>query len=258
MKATSTGIASTRAPASATASRSPAQAKTAALGDPLLRVLDRDGNELAANDDSEGARTPRSNSRRSASGDVFIEARGFADALHRRLHAERRRRARCRRDDISADRNTRGRINVGQSVEGALDFAGDPDWYRVRLRRRPILSLHASTAPATRRSAIRCCALTTPTAKNSPSTTTAATGSTRTSNSPRPRPATTSSKRAPSPTAAPAATRSARSPATFRRRDDRRSLSADGDYREGVLSPAGDRDWYRVDLAEGQAHAHRR
>jgi hypothetical protein len=31
------------------------------------------------------------------------------------------------------------------------------------------------------------------------------------------------------------------------------SVSADGDYREGVLSPAGDRDWYRIDLQEGQA-----
>jgi hypothetical protein len=30
------------------------------------------------------------------------------------------------------------------------------------------------------------------------------------------------------------------------------TLSADGDYRMGNLSPAGDRDWYRVDLAEGQ------
>ena len=30
------------------------------------------------------------------------------------------------------------------------------------------------------------------------------------------------------------------------------SLSASGDYREGVLSPGGDRDWYRLDLAAGQ------
>ena len=29
-------------------------------------------------------------------------------------------------------------------------------------------------------------------------------------------------------------------------------LAAEGDYREGVLSPAGDRDWYRITLAEGQ------
>jgi hypothetical protein len=30
------------------------------------------------------------------------------------------------------------------------------------------------------------------------------------------------------------------------------SLSPEGDYREGVLAPAGDRDWYRLTLAEGQ------
>ena len=29
-------------------------------------------------------------------------------------------------------------------------------------------------------------------------------------------------------------------------------LSADGDYRDGTLSPAGDHDWYKIDLTEGQ------
>ncbi|UPT62910.1 MAG: PPC domain-containing protein [Hyphomonadaceae bacterium JAD_PAG50586_4] len=31
------------------------------------------------------------------------------------------------------------------------------------------------------------------------------------------------------------------------------ALSAEGDYREGVLAPAGDKDWYRLELAEGQS-----
>ena len=30
------------------------------------------------------------------------------------------------------------------------------------------------------------------------------------------------------------------------------SLAPDGDYREGILAPAGDRDWYRAELVEGQ------
>ncbi|MGQ0531617.1 MAG: PPC domain-containing protein [Caulobacteraceae bacterium] len=30
------------------------------------------------------------------------------------------------------------------------------------------------------------------------------------------------------------------------------TLGGEGDYREGTLRPAGDRDWYRVDLTEGQ------
>jgi hypothetical protein len=29
-------------------------------------------------------------------------------------------------------------------------------------------------------------------------------------------------------------------------------LSADGDYRDGTLAPAGDHDWYKIDLTEGQ------
>ncbi|MCI0347746.1 MAG: PPC domain-containing protein, partial [Chloroflexi bacterium] len=31
------------------------------------------------------------------------------------------------------------------------------------------------------------------------------------------------------------------------------SLSADGDYRDGMLDPSADRDWYRLQLSEGQA-----
>ncbi|HVK80088.1 MAG TPA: pre-peptidase C-terminal domain-containing protein, partial [Verrucomicrobiae bacterium] len=31
------------------------------------------------------------------------------------------------------------------------------------------------------------------------------------------------------------------------------SLGAEGDYREGLLAPAGDKDWYRIELAEGQS-----
>lgn len=221
------------------------------LPDPLLRIADADGNELMSNDDDgEGLNSaldyvPQANS------DVFVEARGFADgnagSYTLSVAAER-----APTDSISADRNTRGRINVGNSVDGAIDFASDSDWYRVRLQEGqsyrftldssgpnplsdPLLRLRNAageeivvdddggegfnsylefTAPSTGNYFLDANVF-------SEGSTGGYTLGARAGDIP-----------------ADASTDA--------------SLSADGDYREGVLSPAGDHDWYRLNLTEGQ------
>jgi len=221
------------------------------LGDPLLQVFDSDGNVIATNDDSDGTLNSSLELRPQRNGDVFVEARAYADAYSGtytlNVTAER-----APTDNISADTRTRGRIDVGGAVDGALDFNGDVDWYRIRLQEGqsyrftlngsggsalgdPLLRLHDArgdevamdddggagfnsyleyTAPSSGNYYLAA----SPFAEGTTGgyTLTAYAGD----------------------IPADASTDAA--------------LSADGDYREGMLSPAGDRDWYRVDLTEGQ------
>lgn len=221
------------------------------LGDPILRVLDRDGNELAVNDDAEGSLNSALEFIPAANGEVFIEARGYGDA-YTGAYAIGITAERLPRDNIGAATSTRGRINAGQSIEGTLDFPSDADWYRIRLQEGqsyrftlnssgespiddPLIRLRDSrgeelavdddggdglnsylefTAPSTGNYYVE-----------ATSFTGAATGG-----------YTISAREGDIP--ADASTDA--------------SLSPEGDYREGVLSPAGDRDWYRLNLAEGQ------
>jgi hypothetical protein len=221
------------------------------LSDPLLRVVDGDGNELMANDDDGESLNAALDFTPQANGDVFVEARGFADA-NAGSYTLSVTAVRAPSDNISAERNTRGRVNVGGSVGGALDFASDADWYRVRLEEGqsyrftldssgdspltdPLLRLRNAageelaidddggegfnsylefTAPTTGNYFLEANAF-------SEGSTGGYTLNARAGDIP-----------ADSSTDA--------------------SLSGEGDYREGVLSPAGDRDWYRVNLTEGQ------
>ncbi len=228
-----------------------AEGRDDALADPFLRVLDPDGAELAVNDDADGLNSavdfiPQ------RSGPVFVEARAFSDtgsgAYTLTVTA-----AALPRDNASGDRSTRGRISAGQSVDASLEFPGDRDWYRIRLsegqsyRLRlasaegeaalddPLLRIYGSTgeeiavdddsggglnsfleftAPATGVYYIEA------TGFNSE-----ATGAYRLSAAAGDIPADASTDAV---------------------------LSADGDFRQGELGPAGDRDWYRLDLGEGQ------
>jgi hypothetical protein len=220
------------------------------LGDPLLRVIDAEGNELAANDDSEGSLNSALEFTPQASGNVFIEASAFSNAYAGAYTLSVNGSA-GPRDNLAADRNTRGRLTVGQSADGVLDFSNDRDWYRVRLQEGqsyrftlnsagdspvgdPIVRIHNAqgeelgfdddggdglnsylefTAPATGNYFVDAGSFSEGTGGY---TLAARAGDV-------PNDATTDA-----------------------------SLSADGDYREGVLAPAGDSDWYRVDLAEGQ------
>ena len=222
------------------------------LGDPVLRVVDADGNELAANDDSEGTLNSRLEFVPRANGNVFIEARGYGEGYSGRYElnvaAER-----LPRDSVGNSTSTGGRIRTGQAVSNALDFAGDTDWYRVRLEQGqsyhftlngagdnalsdPLLALYDSsgaqvgmdddggdglnsylefTAPTTGNYYVEARGF--GEEAEGGYTLTAHAGDV---------------------------------PASI---ETDASLSADGDYREGALFPAGDRDWYRVELGEGQS-----
>ncbi|MEZ5994252.1 MAG: PPC domain-containing protein [Hyphomonadaceae bacterium] len=222
------------------------------LADPVLRVLDRDGNELAGNDDSDGTLNSALDFISQSNRDVFIEARAYSDgytgAYNLGITAER-----MPSDDAAASTSTRGRITVGQTVNSSLDFPSDQDWYRVRLEAGqsyrftlrgagtdalgdPLLRLYGAngqelatdddggdglnsylefTAPEAGNYFVAASAFGD-----------AATGGYALAALPGDIPADASTDA---------------------------SLSADGDYREGVLSPASDRDWYRIDLTEGQA-----
>lgn len=222
------------------------------LSDPYLRIVGADGNEIAANDDHEGLNsmlefTPSSN------GDVYIEASAFGGQAtgSYTLNVNS---ARAPTDNVSGDSWTRGRISLGQTVTENLDFTGDKDWYRIQLEggQSYRFSLNSNAEAAT--------PLADPLIKifNSDSVeqimdddsggnlnsyveftapesgyffveargfTEDATGGyvLRAQGGDIPADATTDAE-----------------------------LSADGGFRTGVLSPAGDRDWYRINLAAGQ------
>lgn len=221
------------------------------LGDPLLRVVDAEGNELASNDDSEGSLNsqlefiPRSN------GNVFIEARGYGDG-YTGAYTLNVTQARMPRDNISNSTLTGSSIRAGQTIDGVLDFPTDSDWFRIRLQEGqsyrftlnsagdsalgdPLLKLHNSRGEEVAMDDDGGDGLNSYLEFTAPSTGTyyveargfgdEATGGYA---------LTANAGDVPDNTETDA------------------SLSADGDYREGVLSPAGDHDWYRIDLNEGQ------
>lgn len=228
-----------------------AAGSSSALNDPLLRITDAQGAELASNDDGPEGLNSRVEYVPQHSGEVFVEAHAFSDnaigAYTLNVAAER-----LPAESASADINTRGRINVGQSVDSALDYAGDHDWFRIRLEAGqsyrfslsgagdkvladPLLRIRDArgaeiasdddggdglnsflefTAPSTGNYFVEAQGFTDDASGSYRLT--AAAGDI-------PADATTDA-----------------------------SLSADGDYREGNLSPGGDHDWYRLNLSEGQ------
>lgn len=223
-----------------------------ALGDPYLRVLDRDGNELAMGDDTEEGLNAAIEFIPQSSGEVFIDARGYADAYTGgytlNVVAER-----APTDNISAETNTRGRIALGASIDGSLDFGGDRDWYRVGLTEGQSyrFTLNGSGGSAVGDPLVRVIGpdgadlatdddggdgLNSYLEFTAPSTgnyyvEAGGFGDGYTGGY----------------------TLAAREGDIPADQSTDASLSADGDYRQGVLSPAGDRDWYQVTLAEGQA-----
>ncbi len=224
----------------------------AGLGDPLLRVVDGEGNELAMSDDSEGSLNSALEFIPAANGEVFIEASGYGGsytgAYALNIVAER-----LPRDGVGNSTSTGGRLRVGETLDGTLDFPSDSDWYRVRVEEGqsyrftldasgdspigdPLIRLRDAsgaelaldddggeglnsylefTAPSTGDYFVEASSFTGDATGGY--TLVARAGDV-------PGDATTDA-----------------------------SLSADGDYREGVLAPAGDRDWFKLELAEGQA-----
>ncbi len=221
------------------------------LGDPLLRVVDGEGNELAFNDDSEGSLNSALEFIPAANGDVFIEARGYGDSYTGR-YALNITSERLPRDNIANSTSTRGRINGGQTVNGTLDFPSDTDWYRIRLTEGqsyrftlnssgdepvgdPLIRLRDSRGEEVAMDDDGGDGLNSYLEFTAPSTgnyfveATSFTGD-----------------------ATGGYTLSAREGDIPADASTDVGLSAEGDYREGVLAPAGDRDWYRLELAEGQ------
>jgi hypothetical protein len=228
-----------------------AEGASEALADPFLRLVGSDGADINMNDDDGQSLNSALTYVPQTSGDVFIVAGAYADAYTGaytlNVTAER-----APSDNLAANARTRGRVNVGDSVDGALEFERDADWYRVRLEEGqsyrftlaasgsnplgdPLLRLHDANgqevamdddgggglnsylefiAPSTGNYFL-----------NAGAFADASTGG---------------------------YTLSARAGDVPADVNTDASLSADGDYREGVLAPAGDRDWYRIELAEGQ------
>ncbi|WP_395647210.1 PPC domain-containing protein [Terricaulis sp.] len=235
-----------------TISLSGAQAgQISALNDPLLRIVDRSGAELASNDDSGDSLNSQVQFTPTRGGDVFIEARAYGDAAQGG-YALSIQATRLPAENASADTNTRARVNVGQSVDGTIDYAADHDWFRIRLEGGqsyrfslvsngenalgdPVLMLYDARGEQLAgdddggegfNSYLEFTAPTTGTYfLEARSFDESATGAYRLS---------------------------ARAGDTPADSSTELSLSADGDYFEGNLSPAGDRDWYKMTLEAGQ------
>ncbi len=224
-----------------------------ALNDPLLRVIDRDGNELAVADDTDGSLNPALTWRPQSNGEVFLEASGFASAHTGRytlsVEAER-----APTDGTSGDVYTQGRIAPGRAVNASLDFAGDRDWYRVRLDEGQSYRFTLTSADVES-------GVSDPLVKifnddgvelamdddggdglNAYLEFTAPTSG-----------AYYVEARAFSDDATGGYVLAAHAGDVPDGSSTDAALSADGDYREAMLAPAGDHDWYRLDLAEGQA-----
>jgi hypothetical protein len=222
-----------------------------ALADPLLRVVDAEGAELAMSDDNETGLNSALDFVPQQNGEVFIEARGYADAYTGQytlaVAAER-----LPSDGVAAGRNTRGRVSVGNSVTGSIDFTSDADWHRIRLEEGQSyrFALAADGANPLSDPYLRVMnasgeevamdddggegfnsylEFTAPSAGNyylaAAAFADGSTGNYRLSANAGDIPADASTDV---------------------------GLAPDGDYREGALAPAGDRDWYRLNLAEGQ------
>lgn len=222
------------------------------LGDPYLRVLGADGAELAVNDDHENLNsmvefTPPSN------GDFYIEAGAFGGQAtgSYTLNVTA---ARAPTDNVSGDSWTRGRLALGETVTDTLDFAGDKDWRRIRLEggQSYRFSLNSNTEAAT--------PLNDPLIKifNEESVEQVMdddSGGGFNSYVEFTAPETGNyfvEARGFTEDAIGGYILRAQAGDVPADASTDAELNAEGGFRTGVLSPAGDRDWYRVNLTEGQ------
>jgi hypothetical protein len=223
----------------------------AGLSDPLLSIVDADGNELASNDDSNGTLNSYLEYVPTENGDVFVVAQGYGGATG--AYKLRGDAAALPPDNAGNDESSRTRLAVGSSNTGALDYPNDIDWFRTRLEGGqayrftatspdgdgnfdPMLILHSGSGEEIISDDDGGPGLNSYLEFTAPETgdyfvevrgfAEGVTGS-----------YTLAALAGDIPAAA----------------DTDATLSADGDYRTAVLSPAGDKDWFRIDLAEGQA-----
>lgn len=224
-----------------------------ALGDPVVVVKNRQGEELASNDDrGDGSLNSYLEFVPQTSGDVVLEARSLGDA-GAGAYTISIETARLPPDNASGDVRTRGRLNVGQNVRGSLDYAGDKDWFRIRLTAGesyrfalasdgesgvsdPYLRLHGADGAEIAQDddgGEGLNAYLEFTAATTGNYFVEAGGF--------------------SPDATGGYTISAAAGDIPGDASTDASLGADGDFREGVLGTAGDSDWYALRLTEGQS-----
>ncbi|MBS0384273.1 MAG: PPC domain-containing protein, partial [Proteobacteria bacterium] len=228
-----------------------AQGAANPLADPLLRVLDARGVEIASNDDSEGSLNSSLNFIPSRSGDVFVSAQSYGDqgvgAYTLNIAATT-----LPPDDASADSGTRGRVDVGASVNGALDYPGDHDWYRVRLEQGQSyrFSLNGSGAHALGDPLLRI-----RDARGQELAMDDDSGEGYNSYLEFIAPTTGVyylEAQAYDQSAVGGYTLAAAAGDIPADASTDAVLSASGDSREGAIAPAGDRDWFKINLANGQ------
>lgn len=227
-----------------------AEGREDGLPDPLLQVFDAEGNQLAYNDDDDGLNSavdfvPTRN------GPVYVVAGAFSDA-YAGAYTLNAVSSRLPRDPATGDQYTRARIALGQSADGAIDYAGDRDWHRIRLTQGETYRFSLNSAGES--------PLSDPYLRvyNARSEEVAADddgGGELNSMLEFAAPATGNYFIEASGFAdygTGGYTLSARAGDIAADASTDMRLAPEGDYREGVLSPAGDRDWYRLTLEQGQ------
>ncbi len=222
-----------------------------ALADPLLRVVDREGNELASNDDSNDSLNSYLEFTPAQNGEVFVVAAGFSESVG--AYTLRADAAHLPPDNAGNGRGTRARIALGQSINGGLDFPRDTDWFRIRLEGGQSYSFTLSSPQGERafdpvvrvnNSAGEELAIDDDGGDglNAYLEFTAPAGGDYFVEA-----------RAFDESAVGDYVLAARAGDIPADNTTDVVLGAEGDYREGVLSPAGDKDWFRIELVEGQA-----
>lgn len=103
-----------------------------ALGDPHLALFDGDGVELASNDDYGGELNSRIDYVPGERGNIFVQASAFADS-GTGAYTLAASAAALPADDAGNGRTTRASVTPGTDTSGNLEYAGDRDWYRLRV-----------------------------------------------------------------------------------------------------------------------------
>ena len=101
--------------------------------DTLVRVVDRNGEELGSNDDDGETLNSKLEFMPTSNGDVFIEARGYQDDAAGAYTLNVTETA-LPPDDIRGDDGTHNRLTLGENATGSINFSQDKDWFKLRLR----------------------------------------------------------------------------------------------------------------------------
>ena len=99
------------------------------LSDPVLLLLDSDGNEVAFNDDSDGTFNSALIFEADTAGTYFVSAQAFAGATGTYTLSVTEYVA--PEDDYPASTATTGVVFVGQPVTGEIEVADDEDWFAL-------------------------------------------------------------------------------------------------------------------------------